>query len=176
MIKDFFVDNLGHIIGTLILIAIVPMVRFVLKNIVIQYSKFNAFNVLRTKMVLRYIYGFLNFAAVIMFIVIWGVDTSNMLVTLSSVFAVIGVALFAQWSVLSNITSGIILFFSTPMKIGDTIKIQDKDFPVEAQIEDIKVFYIHLRTAEGEKIIYPNNLLLQKGIRISQTLPDEEDL
>ena len=43
-----------------------------------------------------------------------------------------GVAMFAQWSILSNITSGIILFFSFPFKIGDLILIHDKDFPIEA--------------------------------------------
>lgn len=32
-------------------------------------------------------------------------------VFLSSVFAVIGVALFAQWSILSNVTASIIVFF-----------------------------------------------------------------
>jgi hypothetical protein len=30
--------------------------------------------------------------------------------------------------ILSNITSGVILFF--PFKMGDTIKIHDKDFPM----------------------------------------------
>jgi small-conductance mechanosensitive channel len=33
-------------------------------------------------------------------------------------------------------------------------------------IEDIKGFYTVLRTAEGELITYPNNLLLQKGVSI----------
>jgi small-conductance mechanosensitive channel len=84
----------------------------------------------------------------------------------SSVFAVIGVALFAIWSILSNITSGVILFFSFPYKIGDKIKIHDKDLPIEAIIEDIKAFHLHLRTLEGELITYPNNLILQKAVSL----------
>ena len=72
--------------------------------------------------------------------------------------------MFAQWSTLSNITSGVILFFSFPYKIGDRIRIQDKDFPNEAIIEDIKAFHINLRTDEGELVTYPNNLMLQKGV------------
>ena len=42
----------------------------------------------------------------------------------------------------------------------------DKDFTVEAEIEDIRAFYVYLKSSDGEKIIYPNNLLLQKGISI----------
>ena len=44
--------------------------------------------------------------------------------------------------------------------------ILDKDFPIEAKIVDIKSFYTLLKTAEGQEITLPNNLLLQKGIEI----------
>jgi len=70
--------------------------------------------------------------------------------------------MFAQWSILSNITSGIILFFFFPFRIGDIIQVHDKDFPIKAEIEDIKAFHIYLKTDKGERITYPNNLLLQK--------------
>ena len=35
--------------------------------------------------------------------------------------------------------------FSYPFKIGDKIKIHDKEYPVEGEIEDIKAFYIILK-------------------------------
>ena len=97
---------------------------------------------------------------------IWGIKTEQLFLFITSVLTVIGVAFFAQWSILSNITAGIIVFFSSPFKIGDTIKILDKDFPIEAKIVDIKSFYTLLKTAEGQEITLPNNLLLQKGIEI----------
>ena len=97
---------------------------------------------------------------------IWGVQTKDIFITISSITTVLGVGLFAQWSILSNISSGIILFFSFPFKIGDVIKIHDQDFPIEAEIEDIKAFHVYMKTKEGEMITYPNNLLLQRGISI----------
>ncbi len=99
-------------------------------------------------------------------ITLWGVRPQNILIALSSIFAVIGIAFFAQWSILSNVTAGLVLFFSQQLKIGDTIKILDKDFPVVAEVEDIKSFYVHLRGEDNQRYIYPNNLLLQKGISI----------
>jgi small-conductance mechanosensitive channel len=84
----------------------------------------------------------------------------------SSVFAVLGIALFAIWSILSNITSGVIMFFSFPYKVGDKIKIHDKDFPIEAVIEDIRAFQLHLRQDNGDLVTYPNNLILQKAVTL----------
>jgi small-conductance mechanosensitive channel len=80
--------------------------------------------------------------------------------------AVIGVALFAQWSMLSNITAGVIIFFSAPYKIGDYISIIDKDMPIEAMVEGVYTFYTHLRTKDGIKHVFPNSLLLQKAVTI----------
>jgi small-conductance mechanosensitive channel len=96
--------------------------------------------------------------------IIWGIDQREILVFASSIFAIIGVALFAQWSILSNITAGIIVFFSFPYRIGDKIKILNKDYPVEGVIEDIALFYLFIRDDQGFLTTIPNNFVLQNGI------------
>ena len=115
----------------------------------------------------------MNMLAIFAIIIIWGVQTKDILLALSSIVTIVGVAMFAQWSILSNITSGIILFFSFPYKIGDNIIIHDKDFPIEAEIEDIGAFHVYLKTKKGETIVYPNNLMLQIGITILKN-PEKE--
>ena len=120
----------------------------------------------RTNLVIKYIHLLINILAAISLIVIWGVQKNDIMITLSSIATVVGVAMFAQWSILSNITSGVILFFSFPFKIGDVIKVHDKDFPFEGEIIDINAFHTDRITKEGERLVYPNNLLLQKGISI----------
>ena len=96
--------------------------------------------------------------------IIWGIDQKEILVFASSIFAIIGVALFAQWSILSNITSGVIIFFSFPYRIGDKVKILNKDYPVEGVIEDIALFYLFIKDDEGYLITIPNNIVLQNGV------------
>lgn len=140
--------------------------RFVTTKLVRKYAKSNQNLEHRTNLVIKYLHLFVNILAVIALIIVWGVQAKDITIALSSITTVVGVAMFAQWSILSNITSGIILFFSFPFKIGDRIKIHDKDFPIQAEIEDIGAFHVFLRTIDGEKIIFPNNLLLQKGISI----------
>ena len=155
-----------ELIATGILGILLISLRIISTKLVRRYAKSNQTLEHRTNLVIKYIHLFINILVVIALIVIWGVQTKDITIALSSITTVVGVAMFAQWSILSNITSGIILFFSFPFKIGDVIKIHDKDFPIEAEIEDIGAFHVFLKTIEGEKIIYPNNLLLQKGISI----------
>ena len=46
----------------------------------------------------------------------------------------------------------------------------DKDYPIEAKIIDIRSFYTLLKTAQGEEITFPNNLLLQKGVVVMNNI------
>lgn len=163
-----FIDNpyLHEEILTLIVIGIFIILKLFFQKIIKRFSGINQVLEHRTNLVIKYINFLLGTLTVFVIVIIWGVKREQIFIFISSVFAVVGVASFAQWSILSNITAGIILFFSYPFKIGDTIKILDKDFPLEGEIEDIKAFYIVLKNNEGELTTYPNNLLFQKGIQI----------
>lgn len=99
---------------------------------------------------------------------VWGVDFSGMLVLASSVFAVAGVALVAQWSILSNITASVIIFFTFPARIGSYIRVVDGDNSVEGVIHEITLFQILIKGPAGQVISYPNNLLVQKPVVIGR--------
>ncbi len=162
----FLGEYTNQIIATITAILVFVILRLVLSSIIRKFGKKAFFSEGRTNLVTKYIDYLINALAVISLVAIWGVEGKQLVLVISSVLTIIGVAFFAQWSILSNVTAGIILFFSFPFKIGDRIRIMDKDFPVEAEIEDIKSFYTLLKTADGEEIAFPNNLLLQKGIVI----------
>ena len=162
-------------IATGILITAVVIARFLMAKIIKKYAQTHTNIEHRTNLVIKYVYILINILALIFLIIIWGVEKSDLLVTISSVATIIGVAMFAQWSILSNITSGIILFFFFPFKIGDVIKIHDKDFPIQAEIEDINAFHILLKTIDGEIITFPNNILMQKGISIIKNHFEDKD-
>ncbi len=101
----------------------------------------------------------------IFLLLIWGVDQSELAVFISTVLTVIGIALFAQWSILSNITSSIIIFFNHTVKLEDTITIIDKDYEIEGRVSDIGLFFVILKTKEAEEISIPNNVFTQKMIK-----------
>jgi small-conductance mechanosensitive channel len=77
----------------------------------------------RRKMTLKAINLFTTLTTLVLLAAIWGLKQHEIAVFASSILTVLGIAFFAQWSLLSNITSGIILFFNHPLKIGDHIKV-----------------------------------------------------
>lgn len=93
-----------------------------------------------------------------------GLGYSEVSLFLSSVFAVVGVAMFAQWSILSNITASMIIFFGFPYRVGDRIKVTDSDFDISGTVEEISLFHVLIRTDAGNIITYPNSLILQKPV------------
>lgn len=119
----------------------------------------------RLLMVKRFFVLLQLIVTVMLVCIIWGVDYAELMILFSSAFAVIGVALFAQWSILSNITGSIIIFFAFPYRIGDRIRVLDKDDDVSGVITEIGLFHLHIRCDDGDTIHYPNNLILQKAVR-----------
>ena len=115
----------------------------------------------------KYITKTLNLALTLFFIILLslflGIEYQQLSLFLSSVFAVIGVALFAQWSILSNITASLIIFFSFPYRVGDRIKVVDKDDDIQGIVEEISLFHVMIRR-NHELITYPNTLILQKAV------------
>ncbi len=155
-----------EVIASIVIIAVAFIVHRLIIWSALRFSKNMNRSQLRRQYVNRYVGYILYSLAVIAIVLFWGFADDGFLTALASTFAVIGVALFANWSILSNLTASFILYFTFPFKIGDRIRVHDKDLPVTAIIVDIKGFYTLLKTNDGEIITYPNNLLLQKGVSI----------
>ncbi|MBJ7556476.1 mechanosensitive ion channel family protein [Marinomonas spartinae] len=117
---------------------------------------------------LRYVTKMMQLSLTALFImlacIVMGVGYGQLAVFFSSVFAVVGVALFAQWSILSNITASLIIFFAFPYRVGDWIRVAEKDEDVLGQITDISSFHVIIRRFSGDIVTYPNSLILQKPV------------
>lgn len=164
--ENFITAYKNELIYTGILIVIFLIIRFILKTSIKKIGQKSNINIARIRLISRYTTVTLFLIAVLVESFIFGARPEDLALVFSSVFAVIGIALFAIWSILSNITSGVIMFFSFPYKVGDKIQIHDKDFPIEAIIEDIRAFHLHLRLDNGDLVTYPNNLILQKAVTL----------
>lgn len=108
----------------------------------------------------------LGFTATFVMLVclVLGIGYGQLAIFFSSVFAVVGVALFAQWSILSNITASLIIFFSFPYRVGDWVKVVDKDDEILGQIMEISSFHVIIHRLSGDVVTYPNSLILQKAV------------
>lgn len=164
----FFQNYQLEFIYTGFVLIFLLIIRFFINKVIGKISRRNGINVARIHLMQRYVSVALFIVCLLIIPFIFGTQAKDLVLLFSSVFAVIGIGLFAIWSILSNITSGIIMFFSFPYKVGDKIQIHDKDFPIEGIIEDIRAFQLHLRIENGDLVTYPNNLMLQKAVTLIQ--------
>lgn len=163
-----FEKYLYELANTGFLLIFLLVVRYILIALITKISRRQGINLARIHLMNRYVSVVLLILALLIIPFIFGTHVKDLALVFSSIFAVIGIGLFAIWSILSNITSGIIMFFSFPYKVGDKIQIHDKDMPIEGIIEDIRAFQLHLRLDDGNLVTYPNNLMLQKAVTLIQ--------
>jgi len=105
------------------------------------------------------------FAGIVTFVVvlfIWGFDFNGLLALSTGIVAITGVALFANWSILSNITAFFILLANPAYRQGNYIRVIEADNFIEGRIQEINIFNTLLIGASGEAIVYPNNLLVSR--------------
>ncbi len=162
----FFETYKYQLITTVIVLIILLILNYIFDKVVSRMAVKGGINKARAQLIKRYGTVALVMLGILIELFVFGTEAKDIAVIFSSVFAVLGIALFAIWSILSNVTSGIIMFFSFPYKVGDKIQIHDKDFPIEAVIEDIRAFQLHLRLDNGDLVTYPNNLMLQKAVTL----------
>ena len=169
MIFDFVLERYPQIIATVVTLILFFILKRSADSLVNRFGQRAHFPKARVQLVKKYIDFLLATLVSVVVVSIWGVKPDQIFLFISSILTVIGVAFFAQWSILSNVTAGIIIFFSFPFKIGDKIRILYKECPIEAEIKDINSFYTLLITASGERISLPNNVLLQKAVVIVES-------
>ena len=157
-----------QILESFIVLFVYLILFFVVKIIINNTLKNTPLQRDRRKIIVKVLQLFISITGVVLLAGIWGFKQKEIAAFASTVLTALGIAFFAQWSLLSNITSSIILFFNHPLKLGDTIKVLDKDYPFEGEITELTYFFVHLKTVEGEIITIPNSMILQKSISITE--------
>jgi small-conductance mechanosensitive channel len=106
------------------------------------------------------------FITIIVILTYTGLDIDDLGLFLGSFVAVLGVSLFAQWSILSNVTASVFIFFFFPYRVGDTIKILDGENTIAGVIKEIALFHIILQ-GDGEALLtFPTSLIFQRAVEV----------
>lgn len=109
--------------------------------------------------------------ALVMLLERMGVSATVLWTAVSGFVAVVAVAFFAIWSVLSNLLCAVFILIMGPFRIGDEIEVLDSlDKPlVRGRVVAINLLYTTLeeRVENGPASIaqVPNNLFFQKVVR-----------
>src|SRR5690606_40835191 len=108
--KDLIIQY-PKIFYSILTIITLLIFRLIINKTIRKVGRINDYKNARTKLIIKYFNIIMSIVAFLVLSLIWGVDFRNLGLFFSSVFAVIGIALFAQWSIISNITSVVIIFF-----------------------------------------------------------------
>ena len=168
ILKSFEIMNTQQIqiIETTIVICVYILLYFITNIVINNTLKNTQLQRPRRKIIVKAIHLFTTIGSVVLLAAIWGLNQNEIAVYAGTILTALGIAFVAQWSLLSNITSSIILFFNHPLKIGDRIKILDKDHPYEGEVSDLTYFYVHLVTTDGDIITIPNSILLHTPVSV----------
>lgn len=156
--------SIAKLISVFICVLAFYLASKLLNKIIHDVSIRRALGDLRVLYITRLMKIGLVFFCLVFTCLILGFGYSEISVFLSSIFAVAGIALFAQWSILSNVTASMIIFFGFPYRVNDRIKILDKDDDMTGVIIEISMFHVILQRDDGNIITYPNALILQKAV------------
>lgn len=154
------------IIQSVITIALFVILRKVSMKIINKTLSEKFIHSSRGMIIKKVVNIILSFIFLIFISLIWGVKQADLAIFIGSVLTFVGVALFAQWSLLSNITCSIILFFNHPVKLNDFIIILEaKDYVIQGRVINIGLFFVTLETKESGEITLPNNIFILKTIK-----------
>ncbi|HHE0473345.1 TPA: mechanosensitive ion channel family protein [Vibrio parahaemolyticus] len=170
----FTTGSLGYkvLMGVFVLIAYRILKRIV-NRAILNLATSKGVKKARLSFIQRCINVALLFLTASIFAIITGIGYGDVSLFLSSIFAVLGVAFIAQWSILSNITASFLIFFVFPYRVGDRIKVVDKDEDISGEIQEISMFHVLIKHDNGNLITYPNNQILQKAVlKLAKNKPE----
>lgn len=168
-----YLENLFHTysaqcIETAIVLLSVLAVKLIMRYFV-RLTVLNSYvKIAERKDVLRLINLILMVLFGILVTAIWGVKQEQLLLFASSIITVLGVALFAEMSILSNVTACLILFFQHPVKVGDTVCVVHEGLEVEGELMDITYFFMFIKTSDKGVVTVPNALLLKSAFSVME--------
>lgn len=156
-----------NVLLTLVIIIIYGFFKYVLRPRIIAHADHGNLKDKSKESALAAVNVLLLIGTVVVTLFVWGFDFKGLLALSASILAVTGVALFAGWSVLSNITSFFILLVQKSFRRGNFVRVIDGDNYVEGYISEINLFSTKLISEAREVIIYPNNLLLTRPMLVN---------
>jgi small-conductance mechanosensitive channel len=157
-----------QITETLIVVGIYIVLYLLFRTVINNFLKKTRLERGTRKMALRGMQLFTTTTAIILITGIWGFKQNEIALFAGSLITALGIAFFAHWSLLSNITSSILIFFNHPVKIGDHIKVLHKDFNYEGEVTELNYFFVHLRTEAGDTITIPNSHFFSMSVSVSE--------
>ncbi|NOU51999.1 mechanosensitive ion channel family protein [Pseudoalteromonas sp. JBTF-M23] len=167
-----FLGEQYRLIVTIFVLLLFPVILKFSRRLLekITQGKIDPHRQLRAELLLKMITAMV---LVCLLLVFWGIELRGLLVLGSSLFAMLGVALFAGWSLLSNLTSFLLMFIQNYCRVGNWVRIVDGANHVEGCIIEMGLMNVVLKNLDGHRVIYPNNLFVTRPVLVLNQEPSK---
>lgn len=162
-----------EIIETVIILGGYIGLYFIFKTVINNFLKRTRLERSRRKMAIRSVQLFSTMTAIILLTGVWGFKQNEIALFASTILTALGIAFFAHWSLLSNITSSILIFFNHPVKLGDFIKVLHKDYQYEGEVIELNYFFVYIKTVNNAIITIPNSHFFDKSFSVFDPKSDK---
>ena len=143
--------------------------------------KYNAKRVMRKKslsesryfIVRKIMFSSVLVLCLLALVYIWGIDVRNLWVSITGMLTMVAIAFFAVWSLIGNVLAGLLLYFSAPFRIGDTIEVMPDG--IKGRVLAINTLFTLLVDDESNYFHIPNSLFFQKYMKVfNREAPDHK--
>ena len=155
-----------QIIESITIVIAYVLIRLLFASLIKRSAKKFSYQKRRITLIRKATYLFISCLAFLLILLVWGVKQHELFFFMSSTITVIGVAFFAQWSLLSNTTASLIIFLNHPIKIGDKIEIIEED-------DNMSRLKFIGKIKKGEKIHLRYRVLVHSGTHETANIAGE---
>lgn len=158
-------DTLRLWVVSLISLFVIYTIYKILKNRAKKVMETNTLSETRYVLIRKLLGAAAAITALITLSYIWGVEIGNLWVSITGIAAMVAIGFFAVWSLVGNVLAGILIYFTSPFKIGDDIELLPE--AISGRVVSIDTLFTLLRDPEGSYVNIPNSLFFQKFIKVA---------
>lgn len=167
-IQQFIDDSTEGVVKSAI-IAVIVLLTYVSIRLFRRYVRATSakhhFHEQRTDGIKKLGQGLIYLISLAIISNVLGFGIQGVFVATSSFFAIVGIAFFATWSILSNLTASILLYFTFPYRIGDRLVVENEP-KFSGVLKDVTLTNLKIKTDGGSYITLPANVAIQKIITV----------
>lgn len=145
-----------------LVIAGYAIAAVITRTAVVRIGRANEHDPVRIRSALAAARGLLRSVFLVILLIVLGVDLAAIPAFIGSLLTVVGVACFASWSILSNITSGLIIYAAKDLQAGDLVRIHDEKDPITGTVVEFRLWSMVVKLEDGALAYIPNNVVLQR--------------
>lgn len=152
-----------HAVKVVVVLSVYIVAATIARTVIIRVGQYREHDPFRIRSMLQTCRLGLRLLFTFVLLIVLGVDLSVIPTFLGSFLAIVGVACFAAWSILTNVTAGLVIFAAKDLQVGDKVKVIDERESIIGTVVEFRLWSVVMRTDDGGLAYVPNISMVQRA-------------